>query len=403
MTKVRRGVQFGFLVLVLGSVFTVGANCERWCPFGGVEAIYTYAREGNMLCSLGTSNFFILGGVLAMTVLARRVFCGYICPLGAISEWLNGLGRRLRLPQIRVGPRVDRALALLKYAVLAVILILTWRAGELIFRAFDPCYALISRHGTDITYWAYVVSGAIVLASLVIMAPFCRWFCPLAAVLNPLSRFGLTRVARNTQTCTDCGICSKKCPAAIPVNRVQEVTAARCISCLDCVDSCPENAKGVPVLTWGPPRQLGTRWPQSALIGILLLSTTAAVTASYMLPLPSFVKSRGDRPKEVSTVPLKVDNLTCRGRANLFFYFLERDDLHEIPGYLKVEAWPGVGLVSVDITFDPTQTDAEAVKRAISEPYYDATAGIWRISPFTIEGYNPLIAGGGLAPLLNLP
>lgn len=403
MKKVRHLVQFSFLALVLGSVLTVGANCERWCPFGGVEAIFTYAWEGNMLCSLGTSNFFILGGVVAMTVLARRVFCGYICPLGTISEWLNGLGRRFRLPQIRVTPRADRPLALLKYLVLAVILVLTWRASELIFRAFDPCYALISRHGADITYWAYVVSGAIGLASLLIMTPFCRWLCPFAAVLNPLSRFGLARVTRDLERCTDCGLCSKKCPAAIPVNQVQEVTAARCISCLDCVDSCPENAKDTPVLTWGPPRAFGPRWSQTALIGVVLLCTTTAVTASYMFPMPSFVKSRGDRPEEVSKVPLEVENLTCRGRANLFFYFLERDDKYRIPGYLKVEAWPGVGLADVDITFDPDSTDADAVKRAISEPYYDATANFWRTSPFVIEGYDPLIAGGGLSPLLNLP
>ena len=403
MKKVRRTVQFGFLALVLGSVLTVGANCERWCPFGGVEAAFTYASEGNMLCSLGTSNFFILGGVLAMTLLARRVFCGYVCPLGTIAELLYGLGRWLRLPRIRVAPRIDRGLALLKYLVLAAILLLTWRASELIFRAFDPCYALISRHGTDITYWAYVVSGAIVVTSLVIAVPFCRWFCPFAAVLNPLSRFGLARITRNTQTCTDCGLCSKKCPAAIPVNQLKEVTAARCTSCLDCVDSCPENAKGISVLTWGPPRAFGPRWSQAVLIGVVLLCTTTAVTASYMFPMPSFVKSRGQRPDAVSTVRLKVDDLTCRGRANLFFYFLERDDFYEIPGYLKVDAWPGVGPVDVDITFDPTRTDAEAVKQAISEPYYDVTADLWRTSPFAIQGYDPLGAGGGLAPLLDLP
>jgi ferredoxin len=400
LRKTRRVVQFGFLALVLGSVYAVGGNCERWCPFGGVEAAFTYASEGNMLCSLGTSNFFILGGVLAMTVLARRVFCGYVCPLGAIAEGLHGLGRRLRLPRIRVGARIDRLLALLKYVALAAILVLTWRAGELIFRAFDPCYALISRHGSDITYWAYVVSGAIGLASLVIMVPFCRWVCPFAAVLNPLSRFGLTRVSRDAERCTDCGLCSKNCPAAIPVSQMQAVTVARCISCLDCVDSCPENAKGIPVLSWGPPRPLGPRWPQAALIGVLLLCTTVAVTASYVFPMPSFVKSRGQRPEEISTVRLQVENLTCRGRANLFFYFLERDDMHKVRGYLKVDAWPGTGLADVDITFDPAQADADDVKRAISEPYYDAVGSLWRMSPFTIEGYDPLIVGG-LSPLLN--
>ena len=94
MKTTRRTVQFTFLALTLSGVFLFGANCERWCPFGGVEALHAYLTEGTMVCSLGTSNFFILGGVLAMTVLLRRAFCGYVCPIGTLSEWLNSLGRR---------------------------------------------------------------------------------------------------------------------------------------------------------------------------------------------------------------------------------------------------------------------------------------------------------------------
>ncbi len=72
MKTTRWIVQFGFLALVLTAVFVFRANCEVWCPFGGVEALYTYAAEGNMPCSLGVSNFYILGGVLVMTLLLRR-------------------------------------------------------------------------------------------------------------------------------------------------------------------------------------------------------------------------------------------------------------------------------------------------------------------------------------------
>jgi polyferredoxin len=178
MKRNRRIVQGAVLAFILLGVFVWGGNCERWCPFGGVEALYTYAAEGNMLCSLGTSNFFILGGVLLATVLLRRAFCGYLCPIGTISEWTNGLARRLHLPTVSVPARVDRVLGLLKYVVLALILVLTYRAGELIFRGFDPCYALLSRHGEDITVWAYVVAGAILVASVFAMLPFCRWLCP---------------------------------------------------------------------------------------------------------------------------------------------------------------------------------------------------------------------------------
>lgn len=389
MKITRRIVQFAFLALVLGGVFVWGANAERWCPFGGVEAAYAYLGEGNMLCSLGVSNFYILGGVLLATLLLRRAFCGYVCPIGTLSEWLAAAGRRLKLPALRVEGRLDRALGLLKYAVLALILALTWRAGELIFRGFDPCYALIGRHGADVTPWTYVAAGAVVVASLAVMLPFCRWLCPLAAVLNPISRFGLARVKRDAASCPGCGRCAEACPMAIPVDRLAQVTAARCLSCLNCVEACPQGSSGA--LCWGPPERLGRRWPQAVLVAVLLACIGGAVAASYAVPLASFVKTNGVAPPaRTAVLDLRIENLSCRGRANYLFWFLERDDEYRLPGHLRLEAWPGPGMADARITYDPAQTGEEAIRRAITEPYFDGQGDFWRHSPFAIEGYDLL-------------
>ncbi len=390
MTRIRRLVQLAFLVLVFVGVFVYQANCELWCPFGGVEALYTYATEGNMLCSLGTSNFFILGGVLLSVLLLRRAFCGYMCPIGALSEWLGSLGQRLGLARRKVPARVDRVLGLLKYAVLAAVLTATWRAGELLFRGYDPCYALISRHGADITYWAYVVAGAVAAASLVFSVPFCRWFCPFAAVLSPFSRLGLARVRREESACTSCGRCERQCPMAIPVASLDQVTDARCTSCLTCVEACPKRAEGA--LSWGLPKPIRYGWSQAALIAILLFCTSAAVAASYAFPMPSFVKSRGTASPETAALELEIYDLTCRGRANLLVYYLERDDLFAVDGYWRLEAWPDPTLARVRITYDPARCSEESIRMAITEAYYDAVGNLWRPSPFVIDGYDPLDA-----------
>ncbi|MFH0980850.1 MAG: 4Fe-4S binding protein [Planctomycetota bacterium] len=388
MTTTRRLVQFGFLVLTLVGVFGVRGNAERWCPFGGVEAVYTYVREGNLLCSLGVSNFYILGGVLAATLLLRRAFCGYICPIGTVSEWVQRGAARMGLHPLRVPYRLDRGLALLKYTVLGIILWATYQTGELLFRGYDPCYALLSRHGDDITAWAYIVAGAVIGGSLLLTLSFCRWLCPLAAVLHPFSRFGLTRIQRDHESCVGCAECARACPMAIPVDRVPRVTAARCLSCLNCVEACTQHAAGA--LRWGPPRLLGRAWPQGALIGILLACVTSAVAATYVFPLPSFVKTRGDAPAQTATLRLQVRGLTCRGKATLFAYFVERDDEYELPGYLKIEAWPGPGLADARITYPPCQISEERIRRAITEPYFDGVQSAWHVSPFEIAGYDPL-------------
>ncbi len=387
----RRLVQLAFLAITVVGVFVVRGNAERWCPFGGVEALYGYLHEGNMLCSLGVSNFYILAAVLGVTILLRRAFCGYACPIGAISEWLGSLAAWAGLRPRGVLGRLDRGLALLKYAVLAVVLWFTYRSGELMFRGFDPCYALLSRHGEDITFWAYVVAGGLVLGSVFVTMPFCRWLCPLAAVLQPFSRFGVARIKRNAQVCIGCKSCSQACPMAIPVHEVHEVTAARCLSCLNCVEACPVSEARA--ISWGPPRPSGAAWPQAVLIGTLLLCVTTAVAAVYTFPMASFVRVRGAEPARTATVELRVSELSCRGRATLFAYYLERDDEFEVPGYLRIEAWPGPGLATVRISFDPDRTDEATIRSALTEAYFDVGANVWRTPPFTIEGYDPLGLG----------
>lgn len=381
----RRLVQLAFLTITFVGVFVVKGNAEAWCPFGGVETLYNYATEGNLLCSLGVSNIYILVAVLALVLLTRRSFCGYVCPIGALSEWLQRGAELVGIKPVTVRGPLDRVLGLLKYAVLAIILFITWRAAELHFRAFDPCYALLSRHGEDITYWAYIVAGAIVLASLLIIFPFCRWLCPLAAVFSPFSRFGLTRVKRDSENCNNCGACARRCPMAIDVDRQQSVTQARCISCLKCVDACPHTERGA--LAWGPAWNKAARWPQAVIVGLILLCVSGAVATTYVLPLPSFVHTHAQSPATTATTEMQIHDLTCRGRATLLVYYLERDDEFALPGYWRLEAWPGISPARVRIIYDPAQADAEMFKQAITEAYFDGQ--VWRPSPFRIEGYDP--------------
>ena len=183
---------------------------------------------------------------------------------------------------------------------------------------------------------------------------------------------------------------------AIPVDRLEQVTQARCLSCLSCVDACPERQAGA--IFWGPPRWLGARWPQAALVAVLLLCTAGAGWAAYLFPLPAFVKVHGAPPSQVATLRLAVANLRCRGNANLLAWFLRRDDLGPPLEYFKLEAWPNPsGPAHVQITYDPRQTDPEAIRQAITEPVYemgqDAREGFWRVSPFRIEGYDALGRG----------
>ena len=109
---------------------------------------------------------------------------------------------------------------------------------------------------------------------------------------------------------------------------------------------------------WGPVDWLGRRWSQAALVALLLACTAGAVSAACLFPLPSYVKSRpGPPPERTASVLLKIENVTCRGRANLLFWYLDRDDMDRIAGWFQVEAWPGPGAADVRVTYDPGRTD----------------------------------------------
>lgn len=386
----RRAVQIAFLALTLVAVFVVGANAEVWCPFGGVEAAYEYFTEGTMLCSLGVSNFFILLAVLLMTLLLRRVFCGYLCPIGSISELLQEGAERLGFKPITVAPKVDRVLQLLKYPVLVYILFISWKAAELLFRGFDPVYALISRHGKDITIWAYVVLAAILVTSLFIKIPFCRWLCPMAAVMSPVSRFGLFRIRRHEQPCTSCKLCDKACPVAIPVSTVEVVDHARCYSCMACIEACPPRAKGS--LTFESVLARGRHWSQAWVVGAVLVMVSLAATADQLWPLPSFVKQRGEAPAEVASVELAITGITCRGSSTGLWNHLDRGDEFEVPGYLRMETWPAGGFARVRLFFDPDLTSADFLRQAICAPFINVE-GAWFVPDYRIEGYDPFGLG----------
>jgi hypothetical protein len=91
-----------------------------------------------------------------------------------------------------------------------------------------------------------------------------------------------------------------------------------------------------------------------------------------------------------STAVTSVENLTCRGRANLLVWFIQLDELALPLRFFKVEARPGPGASRVRTTYDPNETDEDAVKRAITEAFFqvhaEATDVRWFASPFRVAG-----------------
>jgi Pyruvate/2-oxoacid:ferredoxin oxidoreductase delta subunit len=370
------------LAAILFAVFILHANAELWCPFGGVEAMYGYFFENEMPCSLAISNFIILAGVLVLTLMFKRVFCGYMCPLGTIGELLNDLAVKLRLPVIKLPRRVEKAMGLFRYVSLAFILWITIKAGDLLFREFDPCYALISRHGKDITIMAYIVSGALIVFSLFFRLPLCRWLCPFAPVMNLFARFSFFKVRINPESCISCGRCSKVCPARIDVLKAQTVNSGECYGCTDCIEVCPVRQPVSAIGMSGGKKRVAVTSKGIVVACAVVVSVCFAI--GFFQPLPPFSFVSGELPENFETLQFYVRGVGCRGSARHIKELIFNPDGTGMTGNGRLRIWTSSGEAKVIIDYDPAVDDKEIIYSAITTPYYEERLGEWTNSPFTI-------------------
>jgi polyferredoxin len=253
-------------VVVTGLRYAMGwsrTSIEAYCPFGGLESALSLFTQQTFTCATGERNLALFVALILLTLVTRKSFCAWVCPVGAVSEWFAALGRKLlpgrrrdeegaRLHALEPPRRWDRALRWLRLPVLAAILYFTFKTGELIFRGYDPYYILFSFHGHDVKAWSYLILAAVLAGVILFPMAWCRYLCPLGISLWPFSVAGRLRLVRSDDACTGCRACDRVCPQAIRVSRVREVRSGECTLCFECTEVCPEgHALELRIRGWG--------------------------------------------------------------------------------------------------------------------------------------------------------
>jgi NapH/MauN family ferredoxin-type protein len=370
----RRILQLGILGSVIFLALGLGRRSfEAFCPFGGMEAAWALFRERAYTCTLSEMNVAMLLGVLALTLLAGKAFCSWVCPIGFINEMLYKLGRRIPgLRRVEVPLRADRWLRLLRYPFTILMLVLTWKAGELLLRGYDPFFLIFSGFGhgaLGVVSWLSL--GVIVLGALAIPMLWCRYLCPLGAVMDLLARFGLVRVHRSEPACTGCGDCDKVCLQRLDVSRPASIASPDCTRCLDCLESCPTGALELRI---GPPVPMARRRPAWKLLPWLVPVPVIAaiffgVRLAEPLTLPTATAAFFEpAPGQKAQVTFTVDGVKCRGTSN---FFIQRAS--GFPGVAGVEAYAGTH--RVEIVYDRGRITPEALRDSINAPVVHPTTG----------------------------
>jgi len=208
------------------------------CPIGLIQNLIVF----------GTPPFFWLGAIVAYGLLAGRGFCGWFCPFGTLNDLLSFRKVRIR-----------SSFSLSKYVVLAATLFAAWRFADTIFCKLCPAasvsasipYLFLGVAKVNGPFLIHMATLGGTLIGMVLISRFwCRYLCPMGAVLSFFNRVSFLRLKLDASRCAGCSACAPSCPMGLDPHT--EYDNHNCIKCGACTEACKFSALslgfGLPVL-----------------------------------------------------------------------------------------------------------------------------------------------------------
>ena len=212
------GVTLGVTLIYLG-FFDGGFLSVSHITSGIIVGPGVYLRDMALL--------FMVGFTVVTTLLFGRVFCGFLCPFGALQDFITrAVPRRLRrsLPQ-----RIHDRAIYVKYGILLLIVGLAAAPAQVsVYQYFEP-FGTVFYLSSSPLLWS--IAGGFLVASAVVPRFYCRYACPLGAALGVASFLSIFRI-RRVEQCGPCKVCEHACPTG--AIRGPEIDFKECVRCNIC-------------------------------------------------------------------------------------------------------------------------------------------------------------------------
>jgi NosR/NirI family nitrous oxide reductase transcriptional regulator len=214
-----------------------------WIAAGQLSIVNVLTFTSSLLHGFSWESFlidpimFLIWSFVALTVLlwGRGVYCGWLCPFGALQELLFRIARRLKLPEWEPPEILHERLLAVKYLVMLGLFGLSLQslARAELFAEVEPFKTAFSLHfWRD---WPFVLYAILLLAlGMVVRKAYCRYLCPLGAALTFPGRFRIFDWLRRRKECGHpCQICARDCEVRA-IRPTGEIIDNECHHCLDC-------------------------------------------------------------------------------------------------------------------------------------------------------------------------
>ncbi len=240
------------------------AGAEGWLPIAGLMNFKVFLFTGRVP-AIHPAAMFLFMAFLAMSLLAKKSFCSWLCPVGTFSEMLAGIGKKFFRHNLRLPRWLDIPLRGLKYLLLAFfVFIIGAMSAAAIGDFMHTPYGLIAdvkmlNFFREMSQTAAIVLAALVILSILVENFWCRYLCPYGALMGLASLLSPLKIRRDPTACIDCARCAHACPASLPVEKLVKIRSVECTACMACIASCPaEGALRFSLAPDGVPTALGT-------------------------------------------------------------------------------------------------------------------------------------------------
>jgi polyferredoxin len=236
------------------------SSVDAFLPIGGLMAFKYFLLTG-IVDPVHPSGFILFVAILGVSLAMKKGFCGWICPIGTLSQWVWMAGEKVFNRNFRITGFTDISLRSLKYVLLglfalAIGVMPLWSMAMFFigdyYKTVDVRMMKFFTEMTTLTMWVLIALGAL---SFLYKNFWCRYLCPYGALLGLLSRFSPVKVRRDEAKCVHCHACTTHCPTMIDVENKTEVKSEECFGCLTCVSRCP--AQGALDLTMITGKKVG--------------------------------------------------------------------------------------------------------------------------------------------------